>query len=101
MRIFENDWVAKGKNKVTLTLRKPVYIGICIFELCKVLIYDFHYDYIKNKCWKNSKLLLTDTDDLMYEIKTEDVYEDLAAKKKCLILAIIRLIQNTIIIQKN
>ena len=46
-----------------------------------------------------SKLLLTDTDSLMYEIKTEDVYKDLI--KKCLILGIIRLSQNTMMIQTN
>ena len=43
---------------------------------------EFHYDYIKNEYGNKSKLLLTDTDSLMYEIKTEDVYE--VAIKKCL-----------------
>ena len=47
---------------------------------------------------KKSKLLFTDTDGLMYEIKTEDVYEVLAALKKCLILVIIRLSRNAMII---
>ena len=46
---------------------------MCILELSKVLIYEFHYDYITNKYDNKSKLLLTDTDKLMYEIKTEDV----------------------------
>ena len=48
---------------------------MCILELSKVLMYEFHCDYIKNKYRSNSKLLFTDTDSLMYEIKTEDVYE--------------------------
>ena len=47
----------------------------CAYQI-KVLMYKFHYDYIKNKCGNNSRLLFTDTDSLMYEIKTEDVYED-------------------------
>ena len=38
-------------------------------------MYEFQYDYIKNKYGNKSKLLFTDTDSLMYEIKTEDVYE--------------------------
>ena len=46
---------------------------MCILEL---LMYEFHYDYIKNKYGNNSRLLFTDTDNLTYEIKTEDVYED-------------------------
>ena len=39
-------------------------------------MYEFHYDYIKNKYGNNSRLLLRDTDNLMYEFKTEDVHED-------------------------
>ena len=42
-------------------------------DLSKLLKYEFHYKYIKNKF--DVKLLLTDTDSLVYEIKTEDVYE--------------------------
>ena len=52
---------------------------MCILELNKVLIYEFHYDYIKNKCSTNSQILFTDTDRLLYEIKTEDVYEDFSS----------------------
>ena len=63
------------KSKVTLALSKPPYVGMCILDLSKVLIYEFHYDYIKNKYGNNSRLLFTDTDSLMYEIKTEDFHE--------------------------
>ena len=49
---------------------------MCILELSKVLTYKFYYDFIKNKYDNKSKLLFTDTDILMYEIQTEDVYED-------------------------
>ena len=49
---------------------------MCTLELNKVLIDKFHYDDIKNKYDNKSKLLFTDTDSLMYEIKTEGVYED-------------------------
>ena len=45
-------------------------------------MYQFHYDYIKNKYDSNLKLLLTDTDTLMHEIKTEDVYEDFSNNKE-------------------
>ena len=81
-KIFDNDLVAIRKNKVTLTLNKPAYIGMCILELSKVLMYEFHYNYIKNEYGNNSKLLFTDTDSLMYEIKTEDVYEDFSSNKE-------------------
>ena len=81
-KVFDNDLVAIRKSKVTLTLTKPAYIGICILELSKVLMYEFRYDYIKNKCGNNSRLLFTDTDSLMHEIKTEDVYKDFSNDKE-------------------
>ena len=67
---------------------------MCILELSKVLMYQFHYDYIKNKYGNNSRLLFTDTDSLMYKIKTVDVYEDYSTIEKCLTLVIIQLSQN-------
>ena len=45
-------------------------------------MYQFHYDYIRNKYDSNLKLLFTDNDTLMYEIKTEDVYEDFSNNKE-------------------
>ena len=79
---FDNDLVTIRKSKVTLTFNKHAYIGMWILELRRVLMYDFHYDYIKNKYGNNSRLLFTDTYSLMYEIKTEDVYEDFGNNKE-------------------
>ena len=53
-----------------------------ILDLSKELIYNFYQDYIKNKYDNNSRLLFTDTHRLMYEIKTEDVYEDFSSDKE-------------------
>ena len=75
-KIFDNDLVANHKIKVTVTLNKPVYVGLCIVDLGKVLICGVNYDYFKSKYGNNSKILFTDADNLMYEIKTEDVHED-------------------------
>ena len=81
-KIFDNNLVALSKSKLALKLKKPAYIGMFILELSKVLMYKFHYDYIKNKYDNKSKLLFTDTNCLMYEIKTEDVYEDFNSDKE-------------------
>ena len=81
-KIFDNDFVAICKSKVTLTLTKPVYVGMCTLDLSKELIYEFHCDYIKNKYDNNSRLLFTDTDSLIYEIKTEHVYKDFSKDKE-------------------
>ena len=53
-----------------------------ILELCKILMYEFHYGCIKNKYGNKLKLLFTDTDSLMYEIKAENVYEDFSSDKE-------------------
>ena len=82
LKIFDNDLVAIRKNKVTLTLDKPADIGMYILELGKVLMYEFHYDYIKNKYGNTSRLLFTDTDSLMYESKTEDIFKDFSNDKE-------------------
>ena len=52
-----------------------------ILELSKVLIYEFHYDYIKNKYGNSSILLFTDINSLMCDIKGEVVYEDFSNDK--------------------
>ena len=81
-KALDNNFVAICKSKVALKLNKPAYIGICILELGKVLMYELHYAYIQNKYGSNSRLLFTDTDNLMYETKTKDVYEDFSSYKK-------------------
>ena len=54
-KMFDNDLVAIRKSKVILTLNKPAYIGMCVLELSKVLMYEFHYDCIKNTCGNKSR----------------------------------------------
>ena len=49
---------------------------MCILELSKVLMNEFHYDYIKNKFGNNSRLSFTDTDSLMYEINDKERYRN-------------------------
>ena len=79
---FDNNLFAIRKSKITLTLNRSVYIEMCILESSKVVIYEFHFDNVKNKYDNNSKLLFSDIDSLICEIKTEDVYGDFSSDKE-------------------
>ena len=80
--IFSENLVAIHMKKTKLVFNKPVYLGMCILDSSKTLMYDFHYNCIKRKYGDKAKLLFTDTDSLMYEIQTKDFYKDISADVK-------------------
>ena len=75
-KIFNKNLMAVHKIKESLTLNRPAYVGICLLDLSKTLMYDFHYNYIKKKYGDRAKLLFTDTDSLTYKTEADDVYKD-------------------------
>ena len=75
-KIFNENLMAVHKVKETLTLNRPAYVGMCMLDLSKMLMYDFHYNYTKKKYNNRARLLFTNTDSLSYEIEAEDVYKD-------------------------
>ena len=79
-KIFDENLVGVQMKKERLTLDKPSYVGFCILDMSKTLMYDFHYNYIRKK-YPEAKLLFTDTDSLFYHIKAEDLYSDLYKDK--------------------
>ena len=66
-------------KKKKVKINKLVYLGLSILEICKTLMYEFWYDYIKPKYRNNAKLCYMDTDNFIINIKTEDLYEDIAS----------------------
>ena len=80
--IFSENLAAIHMKKTELKFNKPVYLGMCILDSSKTLMYDFHYNYIKRKYEDKAKLLFTDTDSLMYEIETTDFYKDISVDVK-------------------
>ena len=73
------DLMSCEMGKVKVKMNKPVFLGQAILDLSKTIMYEFHYDYMKQKYNENNlKLLYMDTDSLVYDIKTEDFYKDIA-----------------------
>ena len=71
-KLFDKDFAAIHEIKPVLILNKPIYVDKS--DLSKWMMYDFHYNFIKKHF--NAELLFTDTDNLTYEIKSENIYEE-------------------------
>ena len=82
LTIFDENLVAVNMKKIKLYFKKPIYLGTSILDISKTLMYDFNYKYMKPKYGDRAKLLLTDTDSLVYEIQTEDFYKDISPDVK-------------------
>ena len=74
---FNENLAAVHMGKTQVRLNKPVYCGASILDLSKYHMFKFHYEYAKPK-WKGIKVLYTDTDSLIYDIPSEDVFADTA-----------------------
>ena len=80
--LFDENLMGCEMGKIKVVMNKPVYLGQAILDLSKIVMYEFHYDYMKPKYGENLKLCYMDTDSLVYHIKTEDFYEDIAEDVK-------------------
>ena len=65
-------------NKTKVKMNKPIYLGLSILDISKILMYEFWYDYMKPKYNDNVKLCYMDTDSFVMNIKTYDFYKDIA-----------------------
>ena len=65
-------------NKTRVKMNKPIYLGLSILDISKILMYEFWYDYMKPKYGNDVKLCYMDTDSSIMNIKTEDFYKDIA-----------------------
>ena len=70
--------MAIEKKKIRVKMTNPLYLGMSILDISKILMYEFWYDYIKPKYGDRAKLCYTDTDSFVINIITEDFFEDIS-----------------------
>ena len=76
--IIAENVVIVHMKKEEILFDKPIYVGMCILDISKILMYDFHYGtMLKLYGPDRLTLLYQDTDSLLYRIKTTDVYKDI------------------------
>ena len=75
---FSKNLVAIEMRKTKVKMNKPIYVGMEILDITKILMYEFWCGYLKPKYGNRIKLCYVDTDSLIPFIKTEDFYEDIA-----------------------
>ena len=75
---FSDHLMGVEMGKTEILFNKPVYLGQAILDLSKIIMYEFHYDYMIPKYGSKLKLCYMDTDSFVYHIKTHDFYKDIA-----------------------
>ena len=91
---FSEELLAIEMKKTKIKMNKPIYLGLAILDINKTLMYEFSYDYLKPKYVKllrmkfrmtlkpkyecNLKLCYMDTDSLIFQVETEDFYDDIS-----------------------
>ena len=78
MNYISEDLSIIEMKKTKVKMNKPIYLGLSILEISKILMYEFWYDYMKPKYNDSVKLCYMDTNSFIMNIKTEDFYNDVA-----------------------
>ena len=66
-------------DKTKVKMNKPIYLGLSILDISKILMYEFWCDYVKPKYNGNVKLCYMDTDSFAMNIKTNYFYKDISS----------------------
>ena len=76
-KYFSENLLAIEMKKIKVKMNKPVYLGMPILNISKILVYEFWYDYINPKYQNSAKLYYMVTDSFIIHVKTEDFYKDI------------------------
>ena len=78
INLISEDLSIIEMKKAKVKMNKPIYLGLSILEISKILMYEFWCDYIKPKYNDNVRFCYMDTDSFVMHIKTNDFYKDIA-----------------------
>ena len=70
INLISEDLSIIEMKKTNVKMNKPIYLGLSILEISKILMYKFWYDYMKPKYVNDVKLCYMDTDSFTMNIKT-------------------------------
>ncbi|XP_025154408.1 uncharacterized protein LOC112588477 [Harpegnathos saltator] len=73
--IFSENLIAVELRKLEVKFNKSIYAGMCILDISKTCLYEFHHEYMSPLYREKCKVLYTDIDSLIYHIISDDVYE--------------------------
>ncbi|XP_036148439.1 uncharacterized protein LOC118647504 [Monomorium pharaonis] len=75
--VFSENLIAVELRNLEVKFNKPIYVGMCILDISKICLYEFHHEYMlplyRDKC----KVMYTDTDSLVYHVECENIYENM------------------------
>ena len=77
-KFFTENLLAIEMRKTQILMNNPVYLGLSILDLSKIVMYEFWYDYVKPKYGENVKLCYMDTNSYIVHVKTDYIYKDIA-----------------------
>ena len=83
INLISEDLSITEMKKTKIKMNKPIYLGLSILEINKILMYEFWYDYMKPKYNDNVRLCYMDTDSFIMNIKTNNFYKDIANDVEC------------------
>ncbi|KAM0726196.1 hypothetical protein ACS0PU_008277 [Formica fusca] len=75
--VFSENLVVVELRKLEVKFNKPIYVGMCILDISKTCLYEFHHEYMVPLYREKCKIMYTDTDSLIYHIECEDVYKNM------------------------
>ncbi|XP_026826253.1 uncharacterized protein LOC113562126 [Ooceraea biroi] len=75
--VFSENLVAIELRKLQVKFNKPIYVGMCILDIYKTCLYEFHHEYMVPLYREKCKIMYTDMDSLIYHIECDDVYEQM------------------------